>query len=79
MRVPRFSRGDTGKEQRGSSIIDLGTGPCGDLMQRSSPEPAPVQTVVQATNAERKDTVIRDRHRDASQMGDALGKRIEGG
>lgn len=77
--VPRFSRGDTGKEQRGSRIIDQGTGACGDLVQRSSPKPSPVQTIVQAANPERQDAVIGERHRDASQMGDALGKRIEDG
>lgn len=65
-RVPRFSRGDTGKEQRGSRIVDQRTGPCRNLVQRSSPEPSPVQTIVQVTNPERQDPVIGERHRDAS-------------
>ncbi len=78
-RVPRFSRGDTGKEQRGSRIIDQRTSACGDLVQRSSPEPSPVHTIVEVTQAEWQDPVIGERHRDASQMGDALGKRIEDG
>ena len=77
--VPRFSRGYTGKEQRGSRIVDQRTGPCGDLVQCSSPEPSPVQTIVEVTHPERQDPVFGDRHRNASQMGDALGKRIEGG
>ncbi len=77
--VLRFSCGNTGKEQRGSRIVNQGTGACGDLVQRSSPEPSPVQTIVQVTNPERQDPVIGDRHRNASQMGDALGKRIEDG
>lgn len=77
--VSRFPRGNPGKKQRGSRIVDQGTGACGDLVQRSSPEPSPVQTIVQVTNPERQDPVFGDRHRNASQMGDALRKRIEGG
>ncbi len=64
--VLRFSRGDTGKEQRGSRVVDQRTGPCRDLVQRSSPQPSPVQPVIQVTHAEWQYTVIGDRHRDAS-------------